>query len=589
MLEFNNENRSIIFLERDFFENKDILSLGSLCSKSYHNDDYYMTYVYSTLGIQRTGIDAFYLYLVLSLFKLGYINVANKILRDNLQIIEGLFYKNIVDMKDLIEFCVLFEYDSIPLNLKDKLDSLSDNETIKLIYKTRQRKDKETILKLLVHFEGLKDSFYKSYVAAILGDMLSPIYTNYAASRGFFTPNMIDNFLRFNINSKALRAVDSDIGDMFEYYNFNGNDFKFYSYPYDEGIANMHLLEYKGKYIILDCGAYNNEIEIGKIEVLEFLRTYNVKANDIEGVFITHAHLDHYGSVDKLKGLGLKFYMTKQTYELILKVGFNLDGLDINIVKYDEQITLNTFKIIPFRNGHIIGSCGYEILIGSKRIVYTGDFCLNTQFTVEGLDLKKLARKGTIDLLVIEGTYLNKKYGLEYDDYQIIFSKVMKKLNKYQIKTLIPSFAIGRAQEVALILKEYNCLKTPALIDGEAADITYYIQRQLDKKIIDGLVSVSNTDIDFKTMNYDVFIVSSGMLQRDSTSYKYYNKLKGNDIAIVKVGYIDKDNSVINEIRMFENSQIFLDIPLSGHASHNQLVETIITLNPNKVIFVHTV
>ncbi|WP_027309509.1 MBL fold metallo-hydrolase [Caloramator sp. ALD01] len=589
MLDFNIQDRSIIFLEKDFFEGKDMSTLGSLCTRSYRRGNYYMTYVYSKIGIQKTGIDAFYLYLVLSLFKLGYINIANKILKKNLQLIEGLFYKNSVDVKDLIEFCILFEYDEIPLDLRGEFDSLSDNDVLKLIYNARKNKDKESILKLSSYFEELQDSFYKTYIATVLGSIFSPIYFNYAANKEFFTPNMIDKNLNFNINSLSLRAIDSEIVDLFGYHNFEGRNFRFYSYPYDDGLANMHLLEYKGKYLILDCGAYNNDYDIGKIDALGFLRALNVDIRNVEGVFITHAHLDHYGSIDVLKGLGLKFFMTRQTYDLILKVGFSLDGFDINIVKYDEVVKLNTFNIIPFRNGHILGSCGYDILFGNKRVVYTGDFCLNNQFTVEGLELKKLIQRGKIDLLAIEGTYLNKKDGLEYRDNQIILSKVVKKLNNHQIKTLIPSFAIGRAQEVALILQSYNSLRTPALIDGEAADITYYFQRQIDKNIINRLTSVSNNDMEFKLFNYDVFIVSSGMLQRDSTSYRYYYELKDKDLAIVKVGFISQNNSIMNEINIFENSQFFFDIPLSGHASYNQLVETIITLSPENVIFVHTV
>lgn len=581
----------MIFLEKDFFEQRDISSLGTLCTKSYRSGDYYMSYVYSKLGIQKTGIDAFYLYLVLSLFKLGYINIANKILKEYHQIIEGLFCKNSVDFKDLIELCILFEYDIIPTNLKREFDNLSDKDILRLIYNARNRRDRETLLKLSSRFEEMKESFYKSYIATILGDIFSPIYFNYAASKDFFTPKMINKDLNFKMNSQMLKAIDSDIIDLFDYHNFKGRDFNFYSYPYDNGLANMYVLEYKNKYVIFDCGAYNGDYGIDRIEAMEFLQAINVDIKNIEGVFITHAHLDHYGSMESLKGFGLKFFMTKQTYDLIQKVGFSLDGFDINIVKYDETVKLNTFNVIPFRNGHILGSCGYDILFGGKRVIYTGDFCLNNQFTVEGLDLKKLVQRGKIDLLAIEGTYLNKKDGLEYKDNQIIFSRVVKKLNNHQIKTLIPSFAIGRAQEVALILQNYNSLKTPALIDGEAAAITYYVQRQINQNIINRLTSVSNNDMEFKLFNYDVFIVSSGMLQRDSTSYRYYYELKDNDkdVAIVKVGYISGNNSILNEIRILENSQFFFDIPLSGHASNNQLVETIITLSPENVLFVHTV
>jgi len=93
---------------------------------------------------------------------------------------------------------------------------------------------------------------------------------------------------------------------------------------------------------------------------------------------------------------------------------------------------------------HILGSVGYIIEGTEKRIMITGDFCLNNQGSVLGMNLKD---KGKIDYLIIETTYGDKKFSLSYLDRMKSIKEIVKSSLKYGIQVLIPSFAIGRAQE----------------------------------------------------------------------------------------------------------------------------------------------
>lgn len=590
MVDFKDINRNILFYEDDFYSKKDLTRLSNLCVKSYRNEDFHMAYLYSKIGIEKTGIDAFYLYLILSLFKMGYLSMANELLKKNYSLIEGLFLKDTVDICDMIELVVLFEIKDMPYNIKAIVDTGS-SEIPKLfssLYKVKSFGSLEDLNRLVNYFEIMEDCFYKRYISTILGEKIKTDYFNYALNNNFITPNMLEHKDKLEFNESIFKIVDVDIVGNFKKHNYISDSFKFYSYPYEDSFVNMYILEYNKKYLVFDCGGYNIENDIVKIDAELFIKTLKINYKDIEGVFITHAHLDHYGSMDLLKNKGLKFFMTMETYDLIQKTGFNLEGYDLNIVKYNDVVNLKNFNVIPFKNGHILGSCGYDIFFGKHRVVYTGDFCLNNQNTVEGLNLNELIKRGNIDLLAIEGTYINKKHNLEYVDNSIILSKLVKKLSKYGVKTLIPSFAIGRAQEVALILKTKNALFKPALIDGEASDITYYFQRKLKTNIVNSSICVSNCCTESKYDNYNVFIASSGMFQKDSTSYKYYNKLKDNDLTVIKVGYINQSNNILNELRLMDYSIMFFDVPLSGHASYNQLIETIVKLEPENTLFVHT-
>lgn len=375
--------------------------------------------------------------------------------------------------------------------------------------------------------------------------------------------------------------------------------FNFYKYDYIDSqlevktlkldkMVSLHVIKCEDKYIILDCGAYIEDGRAKEIDVYGFLKENNIKTEDIEGIFISHAHLDHYGSINRVETLDIPIFMSRDTFNLINKI--NSDGIkcnNINFIEEDKTIKLNNFLVRPFFNGHILGSMGFDIKVKGRRIIYTGDFCINDQYTVKGLDISKLKGED-IDILMMETTYGERDYILDYEDNRTILKKTINILQRYNIKILIPAFAIGRAQEIVCMLNEIN-LENPILIDGQAAQISYYYERNsMAKNIIGPKVHVSQGSLEDKLFNYNIFIASSGMLQKGSTSYMYFENLIKNNFMLLKTGFIEEDNQAMEIVNLFKGYKInFIDIPLSAHANYNQLLEVILRLQPKNVVMVH--
>ena len=116
-----------------------------------------------------------------------------------------------------------------------------------------------------------------------------------------------------------------------------------------------------------------NEQKI-EMDINKFLSDNNISQDNIKGVLITHAHLDHYGSLNYFKNTNIPVYMTQTTLGLISKmddeIKSNLNKISINEIEPDKIFTIDKFKITPLNNGHIIGSVAYYIETPKKNIMF---------------------------------------------------------------------------------------------------------------------------------------------------------------------------------------------------------------------------
>ena len=105
---------------------------------------------------------------------------------------------------------------------------------------------------------------------------------------------------------------------------------------------------------------------------------YNINYKDILGIFISHGHFDHYGSL-LVGNLDIPIYMTSITKDIIEESNSEFQGRlnNVKIIRCNEEISLGSFKIKAVENGHILGSCAFDIEVVGKRIIYLGDFCLS--------------------------------------------------------------------------------------------------------------------------------------------------------------------------------------------------------------------
>ncbi|MFW6009553.1 MAG: MBL fold metallo-hydrolase [archaeon] len=151
------------------------------------------------------------------------------------------------------------------------------------------------------------------------------------------------------------------------------------------------------------------------------------KINGLDGIFLSHAHLDHSGALPMLehKELNCPIYMTDLTWKttnMLLEDSYHLAKLkhihrayvgrdidkvkkDLKIVRYDQEYKTRDSNIkFQFINaGHIPGSASILMKIKDKTILYTGD--INTENTNLMIPSQLENLKNEIDILITENTY----------------------------------------------------------------------------------------------------------------------------------------------------------------------------------------
>ena len=247
------------------------------------------------------------------------------------------------------------------------------------------------------------------------------------------------------------------------------------------------LLEGAGKKIIIDCGLYQGKAKEERENYADF--TYDV--NEIDYMLLTHAHIDHSGRIPKLYVDGYRgpIIATKATCDLcaiMLPDSGHIQEMEnvwqnkkrarlgkqelpplytaqdaINCleifrpVSYDEIIQLDENISVRFNDaGHMLGSSIIEVWIKEngeiKKIVFTGDLGNND---IPLLDSPTMI--DSADYLVMESTYGSRLHNRNDDKAELFLNIVAETLDKGG-NVIIPSFAVGRTQE---ILYELNKLK----------------------------------------------------------------------------------------------------------------------------------
>lgn len=257
------------------------------------------------------------------------------------------------------------------------------------------------------------------------------------------------------------------------------------------------LVEAAGKKFLVDCGMYQGKIT----EQLENSDPFVYDVNDIDFMLLTHAHIDHSGRIPKLYNEGFKgpVYATKATCDLceimlpdsghIQEVEIEWknrkrmrEGLEalpplytaeeamncleiLHPVQYDEIVEIDDNISVRFNDaGHMLGSAIIEIWATedgkTTKAVFTGDLGNNDLPLLDSPTMISNA-----DYLVMESTYGNRLHMRNDDKAKMFLDIVAETLDKGG-RVIIPSFAVGRTQE---ILYELDKLKEDYGQDEEFA------------------------------------------------------------------------------------------------------------------------
>lgn len=275
------------------------------------------------------------------------------------------------------------------------------------------------------------------------------------------------------------------------------------------------LIQTQNTNVLIDCGI--NPVVFEGSKAFPYLKSMNLEPADLDAVILSHTHLDHTGFVPYLYAYGYKgpVYCTEPTRDLMIMLqrdylnivnryaGVNApysvkdiheELLHTVTIGYNEVVDIAPDVKLTFYNaGHILGSSMIHLHIdnGLHNLVYTGDFKFG--FTRLCNNANNLFPR--VESLFMESTYGGKLDVLpdrrETDENLI---SVIKEVTDKGGKVLIPAFAVGRSQEVMLVLEDAfqrGELKVPVYLDGmileaSAVHTAYpeYLRNTLKRKVL---------------------------------------------------------------------------------------------------------
>ncbi|EGC30185.1 hypothetical protein DICPUDRAFT_158104 [Dictyostelium purpureum] len=393
------------------------------------------------------------------------------------------------------------------------------------------------------------------------------------------------------------------------------------------------LLKYKGKKIMFDCGvhpAYSGLVS------LPFFDSVESDIPDIDLLLVSHFHLDHAAAVPyfvgktKFSGRVFMTHPTKAIYGMLLadfvKVttitrddDMLFDEKDLNSslekiekVRYRQKVEHNGIKVTCFNAGHVLGAAMFMVEIAGVKILYTGDFSRQEDRHLMGAETPPVK----VDVLIIESTYGVQVHEPRLEREKRFTTSVHDVVSRGG-RCLIPVFALGRAQELLLILDEY-WIANPSL-----HGIPIYYASALAKKCMGVYRTYINMMNDRVRAQFDVsnpfefkyisnikgiesfddngpcvFMASPGMLQSGLSRQLFERWCTSKRNGVVIPGYSVEGTlakhimSEPTEITRLDNVSVPLNLSVSyvsfsAHSDFLQTSEFIQEIQPPHVVLVH--
>ena len=335
----------------------------------------------------------------------------------------------------------------------------------------------------------------------------------------------------------------------------------------------------------------------------------------IDHVFLTHSHLDHCGLIPAVCGTqNCELFTTPLTAEIAelmmydsLKIAKS-EGYPQPYTPGDIERTMKHVVPLTFGDtielgkisctlrsaGHVPGATMFEFQ-GDSSTIYSGDIHTEDQKLVLG------ARPRDCKNLFIEGTYGGRNHPPKEDSINAFISKIDEVIDRGG-KVIIPCFAVGRTQEIMLLLKN---LGYEMWVDGMGRSVTNlfleypeYIRNAKSLKAAKRTFNeVRNNSMRKKAVAGQIIVTTGGMLDGGPVLTYLRTLREDPKNAILLVGYQAEDT---NGRMLMEQGCINLDgeivkvacevqkFDFSAHAGHDQIVDFIKACDPENVIIMHS-
>jgi len=368
---------------------------------------------------------------------------------------------------------------------------------------------------------------------------------------------------------------------------------KLYFYGADQCVTgSCHCLEVNGKRILVDCGLQQGRDEVSNAE-------FPFAANAIDYVLITHAHIDHSGRVPMLfkqgfQGRVLTTRLTADLLGIMLLDSAHIQEQDaewksrkaersgapkveplytvadamlacenISTCEYEQKINLCEGVQVEFVDaGHLLGSACIIVTATengvTKKLVFSGDLGNINQPIIR--DPSSISGA---DYVVMESTYGDRNH-TEIWSYTDELAEIIDKTISRGGNVIIPSFAVGRTQELLYFMREIKdagLVKSnpdfPVYIDSPLAkkattifvgDLRGYLDEEALELVQDGThmfnftnLRMTETSEESKLLNMDntpkVIISASGMCDAGRIRHHLKHNLWRSESTVVFVGF----------------------------------------------------
>ncbi|MBQ3105618.1 MAG: MBL fold metallo-hydrolase [Lachnospiraceae bacterium] len=423
-----------------------------------------------------------------------------------------------------------------------------------------------------------------------------------------------------------------------------------------EVTGSCHYLRVGDTHILVDCGMEQGKDYYENVDI-------PVPESDIDYVLLTHAHVDHSGMLPLLyaKGFRGQIWMTKASADLCnimlrdcahiqmqeaewknrkairsgkgpvtpLYTMEDAQGTLRRIVpcSYDQRLKICDGVEVRFTDiGHLLGSSSIEIWAKEgeeeRKLVFSGDIGNFDQPI-----LKDPALTAEADYVIMESTYGDRYHSKERPDYVEELTKIIRETFARGGNVVVPSFAVGRTQEMLYFLRKIKSEKripefpdfevyvdSPmaveatgifqknvyACFDEEAMEL---VERGINPIAFKGL-QLSITSDESKAINFDgnpkVILSASGMCEAGRIRHHLKHNLWREDSTVLFVGYQAVGTlgrtllEGASEVRLFgETIEVKARIArlagISGHADKGGLLTWIqgFEKKPKRVFVVH--
>ncbi|XP_046356647.1 cleavage and polyadenylation specificity factor subunit 3-like [Haliotis cracherodii] len=393
---------------------------------------------------------------------------------------------------------------------------------------------------------------------------------------------------------------------------------------------SCHIMEFKGKTIMLDCGIHPGMNGYASLPFLDM-----VDVEEIDLLLISHFHLDHCGALPYFlektgfKGRCFMTHASKAIYRWLLSDYVKVSNIateaqlysekdiensmdKIETVNFHQETEVNGVKFWCYTAGHVLGASMFMIEIAGVKVLYTGDYSRQEDRHLMAAEIPNVRP----DIVIIEstyGTHIHEKR----EDRELRFTSLVHDIVNRGGRCLVPVFALGRAQELLLILDEYWSQHP------ELHDIPIYYASSLAKKCmsvyqtyinamndkIRRQITISNPFIfkhiinlksmeQFEDIGPSVVLASPGMMQSGLSRELFESWCTDKRNGCIIAGYCVEGTlakhilSEPDEIVTMTGQKLPLKcsvdyISFSAHADYQQTSEFLRALKPPHVVLVH--